>query len=96
MEFRDFFHFCTMRILLFTGILILSSCSSEKDELFCRCLESSEALNVKTNEVLEASTISKNQEEELKKLRAQKTKDCANYTEISAEESSKLRSACEE
>ena len=95
-EFRDFFHFCTMRLFIYISFLTLFSCSSQRDEQFCRCLESSEALNAKTKEVLDAPGINKDQESELKKLREQKTKDCANYTEISAEESSKLRDACEE
>lgn len=85
-----------MRIVIVTGLLFLVSCSSNRDEQFCSCLESSEALNSKTKELLDAPGINKDQESELKKLREQKTKDCANYTEISAEESSKLRSACEE
>ena len=75
--------------------LLLSACSSNKDEQFCRCMEVSEELNIASNEVLkgEKSGMTK---EERNALKTKKDKACANYKTTPGDQLLELKKACEE
>lgn len=94
----DFFHFCNMykSVFLVSAIVVLSACGQKKDEKFCECLSISEELNTLSQQMLEGDLNESAKREELKSLQAKKNKACDAYKEISAEESSQLRAACED
>ncbi|TNE98096.1 MAG: hypothetical protein EP322_05470 [Bacteroidetes bacterium] len=84
-----------MLSLVAIGALVLS-CSTKKDEKFCSCLEASKKLNDHTEKMLQKSSYSDEDRAALTNLQVEKDKSCEDYKEISAEESSELRTACEE
>lgn len=87
-----------MRKIFYTIVSasLLLACSSNKDEQFCSCLDASEALNIQSEKMLDQSSITADDEKKLKELQSKKLEVCKDYTTISAEESKKLRAACEE
>lgn len=82
-----------MRItFLFTLLLVVVGCSPS-DPQFCECLEKGDAFNKASAEVI-ADSKNKQSIQELKKLKAEKEKACANYIDMSGEEMLKRKADC--
>lgn len=82
-----------MRIsVLFTLLVILVGCSPS-DPQFCECLEKGDAFNKASAEVLSDSR-KKQSIQELKQLKAEKEKACADYINMSGEEMLKRKAEC--
>lgn len=75
-------------------LLILVSCSS-KDPKMCECLEAGEKLNQFSSEIM-MKEITVNDAEQMKILKGDKTKKCADYQEMSGEEMLKRKAECTE
>ena len=75
------------------GGLLLTSCG-EKDSI-CACLESGNQLNTKANSILQNGSTAKD-EQELKTLKADKKKKCAEFETMGGEEMKKRMADCGE
>lgn len=74
------------------SLLILMSCSG-KDEQFCKCLEAGETLNAYSVELWETS-VDAEKAKELKRLKAEKKKACADYQTMSGDEMLDRKKEC--
>lgn len=79
--------------ILFISGLLLTSCG-EKDSI-CACLESGNQLNKKANSILQNGSTAKD-EQELKTLKADKKKKCAEFETMGGEEMKKRMADCGE
>ena len=80
------------KIFYGVSLLTLISCSG-KDEQFCKCLEAGEALNAYSVELWETS-VDAEKAKELKRLKAEKKKACADYQTMSGEEMLERKKEC--
>lgn len=75
-------------------LIFLGSCSS-KDPKMCECLESGEKLNQFSSEIM-MKEINASDAKKMQTLKADKTKKCADYQEMSGEEMLKRKAECAE
>lgn len=77
-------------------LLVLVSCSSNRDERFCDCLSISDELNTEAAKYSSKSVrdVSSEEIEALKILSKQKDSVCSPYDSMSGEEMLKKKKAC--
>jgi hypothetical protein len=75
-------------------LIILGSCNS-KDPKMCECLNAGEKLNQFSSEIM-MKEITSNDAEQMKILKKEKSKKCADYQEMSGEEMLKRKAECDE
>ena len=81
-------------VVLF-GVILLASCSSDKDQAFCDCLTAGDKLNEYQQKLLQTPPNAEEQVE-LKKLRDEKNEACKDYELLDGETMRAKKSACEE
>lgn len=75
-------------------LVFLSACSSGKDEQFCECLKAGEKLNAFSTQMFERD-ITKEDADQLKKLKETKKAACVNYQAMTGDEMLKRKSECQ-
>ncbi|MES2589317.1 MAG: hypothetical protein V4622_10070 [Bacteroidota bacterium] len=81
-----------MKYFYFSITILLFSCVS-KDTKMCDCLEAGEKLNDFSAKIL-MKEVSQKEAQEMKKLKAEKAKKCADYQKMSGEEMLKRKAEC--
>lgn len=84
------------KVVLPLVLLLLVSCSSNKDERFCECLSVGEKLNIEAAKYSSKSIkeVSSEEVEALKKLSKEKDSVCSPYDSMNGEEMLKKKEAC--
>lgn len=77
-------------------VVLLTACSSDRDEQFCECLSVSEKLNTEASKYgsIALDKITDEDVAKLKQLTAEKDSICAPYELLGGEELKKKREAC--
>ena len=83
-----------MKYILPFSILILFSCNS-RDPKMCDCLDAGDKLNKFSSKLL-TKEASQKDVAEMKKLKAEKAKKCADFQMMSGEEMLKKKATCTE
>jgi hypothetical protein len=82
-----------MKNYLFVAtVLLLGACGS-KDQQFCDCLEAGDALNSYSKELFQQE-MTQIKADKLKKLKAVKKAQCADYQTMTGEEMLKRKTEC--
>jgi len=82
-----------MKTIIFTAIIIVFTSCNSKDEQFCKCLDAGEKLNA-FSETLFEEEITEQKADKLKKLKASKKEECADYQLMGGEEMLKKKAEC--
>lgn len=77
------------------GIVLLSACSSDKDQAFCDCLSAGDKLNEFQQKFMREIPNTEEQQE-LKTLRDKKKEACKDYETLDGETMRAKKAACEE
>lgn len=88
----------TLPLALFSLLVACSGAEGadeEKDDQFCKCLEAGEELNNFTEKLWDREPT-KEDEEQMKKLKAKSEKECANYQIMSGDEMRRRKKLCKE
>ena len=83
-----------MKYILPFGIMLLFSCNS-RDPKMCDCLDAGDKLNKFSSKLL-TKEASQKDVVEMKKLKAEKVKKCADFQMMSGEEMLKKKASCAE
>lgn len=81
--------------LFFISILLIVffSCTSHKDEQFCKCLEESDKLDAYSAKLYD-KVITADIQKEMVKLKTRKKAACKNYQKMAGEKMMKLKAEC--
>lgn len=80
---------------LFIFGIILVSCSSNKDEAFCDCLEATETLNTYSQKFM-SETPEPAERQKLLDLQVKKDSSCVAFETLDGETARKKKEACEQ
>lgn len=80
---------------LFVLSLIITACSSSKNEGFCDCLQKTESLNEYQSTLLSSDALPSGAKDSLQLLTESKDKACKEFASIDGQTASKLKEECE-
>lgn len=83
------------KIILFSGIVLVSCSSGVSDPNFCECLKKGDELNILQNEIMSQEEVTLDRKDELAALRAQKDSVCEPYSTMDGATAYKLKQECE-